>query len=161
MKLIIFGLIIISFGALGYQLKLKYKKQKETLLELKSFLEFMHLNISIYKNNIDEIIKMYLIQQNNKNAKYINNFLKNNILGENNTKNIENNLYNENIKLAINTYFSNLGKSDLKGECDKCNSLLGQLECWIKETENDLKTKGELFFKIMLAIGVVVVIILW
>lgn len=161
MKLIIFGLIILLFGALGYQVKLKYKKQKETLQELKKFLEFLHLNISIYKNNIDEIIKMYLIQQNNKNAKLVNNFLKNNKLRVFDTKNTELNLYNENAKLAIKTYFDNLGKGDLKSECDNCKSLLSQLEIWIKETEVDLKIKGDLLFKIMLAIGVVVVIILW
>ena len=104
---------------------------------------------------------MYLIQQNNKNAKLVNNFLKNNNLSVFDTKNTELNLYNENAKLAIKTYFDNLGKGDLKSECDNCKSLLSQLEIWIKETEVDLKIKGDLLFKIMLAIGVVVVIILW
>ena len=76
MRLLIFSLIIMFSGLIGYEIKKRYLEQKRFLIYLRSFLDYFQLNISIYKNNISEIINNYLIQQNNKNAKYDKIFLK-------------------------------------------------------------------------------------
>lgn len=149
------------FGYIGFEIKRKFIKQKDFLLFIESFLNYLYLNISIYKNNLDEIINNYLIQQNNKNAKYVDFLLKNNNLKRFDEKFYETLIYKEEIKYQLNAYFFKLGKGSVESECENAKGMISFIKNEIAKTNDDIKQKGDLYFKIWLAIGVVVDIILW
>lgn len=161
MRVYVYFLIIIIFGLIGYEIKRKYIEQKNILLFFKSFIEYLKLNITIYKSNVDEIINNYKIMQNNKNAKYVNLFLKNDNLKANIIKNINNYFSDKDIKILIETYFFNLGKEDIDGESKKAEVILKAINDSLAKINKEIKTKGDLYFKLMLTLGVVMVVLLW
>ena len=161
MRIYLLILIIVVFGVFGYEVKRKYLEQKNVLIFLKSFIEYLRINMSIYKNNIQEIINNYKIMQNNKNAKYINNFLKNSKIEQDNIKNICGYIFDKNLKTMLELYFSYLGNEDIENENKKTENILSILNEYIIKTTEEIKSKGDLYFKILLACGIVLVILLW
>lgn len=160
MKLTII-LIIVLCGVIGFFVKSKYTNQVKILRELKNYFEFLLVNISIYKNDLSKINNNYLIVQNNKNAKFDNFFRKNNNFCDFNTKNIDEQILREDWRVQIHALILGLGKSDRELECEKLKKMIDYLSEWIVEAERQVKEKGDLYFKIWLAIGVVVGIVLW
>lgn len=161
MRLIVFVFIIFLAGMIGMELKRKYDEQRNFLIYLKCFLEYLALNISIYKTNLNEIIINYLIQQNNKNAKYDKIFCKNNNLYQINKEIIGRYVYEKDLKALLELYFSNIGKSDIQSESLKLKSIKLTIDNGILKTSDEIKLNGNLLFKICIALGVVIVIILW
>ena len=161
MRIYILVLIVIIFGLLGFEVKRKYVEQKQILLFLKTFIEYLKLNITLYKSDISEIINNYIIMQNNKNAKYVNLFLKNNNLTQINIKNIRNNVLCKDLKFIIESYFLNLGKENIDGENKKAELVINILNEKINKSNEEIKLKGDLSFKIILSLGIVLVVILW
>ena len=161
MRVYVYFFIIIIFGLIGYEIKRKYIEQKNILLFFKSLIEYLKLNITLYKSNVDEIINNYKIMQNNKNAKYVNLFLKNNNFNANIIKNSNNCFNDKDTKNLIETYFFNLGKEDIVGENKKAEVILKSINDSLAKINKEIKTKGDLYFKLMLALGVVMVVLLW
>lgn len=161
MRVYVYFFIIIIFGLIGYEIKRKYIEQKNILLFFKSLIEYLKLNITLYKSNVDEIINNYKIMQNNKNAKYVNLFLKNNNFNANIIKNSNNCFNDKDTKNLIETYFFNLGKEDIVGENKKAEVILKSINDSLAKINKEIKTKGDLYFKLMLALGVVMVVFLW
>ena len=161
MRIYLLILIIVIFGVFGYEIKRKYLEQKNTLIFLKSFIEFLRINMSVYKNNIQEIIINYKIMQNNKNAKYVNYFLKNNKIDEENIKNICDKLIEKDFKIMLELYFGHLGSESVESESKKTENILSVLNEYIIKSNEDVKNKGDLYFKILLVCGIVLVILLW
>ncbi len=94
--------------------------------------------------------------QKNKNAKQLN-FIENNIV-----KHIENiNIFKENDNQIINNYLTNMGKSEYDFEKEKNNNILSYLSRLDKKTKEEVKTKGELGAKIIVAIGAILAILVW
>lgn len=161
MRLGLFILIIFFAGLIGFELKRKYIEQRNFLIYIKSFIEFLNINISIYKNNLNEIINIYLIQQNNKNAKYNKIFCKNNNLYAFNKEIIDKYIYEKDLNSAINLYLTNIGNFNVENECVKLNAINKLIEKYIFKSSEDIKSKGDLLFKICIVIGIVIVIFLW
>lgn len=161
MKFVIFGIIVILAGLIGFEIKRKYVDQKNFLEFLINFLNYSHMSISVYKTNIDEIINNYLIQQKNKNAKYINIFTKYTKNYTINQQKIEKYIYDNELGLRLTAFFEMFGKMNLEEECINIKSILKTIEVYNMKTIEEIKTKGELYFKISLIVGVVIVILLW
>lgn len=153
--------IFIICALIGYQIKNKFRQQLIVLRILDEFINYLYLNISIYKINLTEIINNYLIQQNNINAKLCEIFKKNAILSRFDIENINKQIYDPDIKISVNDFILNLGKNELINECEKIKSFKLLLKEYINKTNQELKEKGDLYFKICLAIGLVIVILLW
>ena len=61
MRLCIFASIIFLSGLVGFEFKKKYVEQRNFLEYLREFLDYVVLNISVYKNDMSEIINNYLM----------------------------------------------------------------------------------------------------
>lgn len=161
MRNLIFTLIISLFGIIGYEVKRKYIEQQKALQALIEFINYLHVNIKVYKNNLCEIIDNYLIMQKNKNAKYVNIFIKNNNIIQINEKLLNNYIFNADVRYNIISYFKEFGRSELSDECVKSKHIINLLESEVVKTREEIKSKGDLYFKCILAFGVVLVIVLW
>lgn len=161
MKTLLFACIVFCFGLIGYMVKMKYKNQKEFLVHIKSFINFLELNISVYKNNINEIINIYLNQQNIKNAKIDKFFRKNDILSCFDEKIINSEIYDKDLRNYLLLYFSGLGKGDKDSEINNAKNIKGIIDFYINKTNDEIKTKGDLYFKLLLFLGLTICLILW
>lgn len=161
MKYVILIIIFFICGLIGYCIKNKYAVQHRFLIYIKNFLDFLELNISLYKNDLIIIINNYIIQQNNKNANY------NKIFQKNNKTNIFNeellNIYLNNKLICdnISKFGQMLGKNNIEDEVDKIKKLKIYIEKQIYETKELLNSKGDLYFKLWIGVGVAVVILIW
>jgi len=161
MKYCFLILIVVLFGAIGYYSKFKLINQKRIIAAIKNYVEFYDSNITIFKVNLIDINNKYIIMQNNKNAK-INIFKTNSAnICEFNINLIKNSLYNIQEIEVIERYFLQIGTGNYEYEKNKNKQLLEFLNKLKVAVDSDIKTKGELKFKILLAVGAVIAILLW
>ena len=161
MKIILISSIIFIFGVIGYLYKNRFIKQLATLKTLKNYLLYFKDNLVLFKNNIEEINFNYIIKHKNKNAKDCLLKLNNRNKYAINLKILQNNIFNNELFLTIEKYFAVQGGSEYVYEEKRLCEFLKTIEREIKHTEDDVKMKGDLIFKLMLAIGAVVSILLW
>ena len=161
MKILLVSFIIIVSGYIGYQYKMKFFKQLKTINDLKEYCIYFKDNLVLFKNNICEININYINMHKNKNANNVL-FIKNNMcLNQINLKYLQNTIYNHGLYSEIQTYFLSQGKGEYEHEVFKINELLDILNRELICTKDDLKQKGDLYFKLILAIGAVISILIW
>ena len=161
MKNLVIVFVVLCFSSMGYLFKQKYKNQKIFLEEIKDFLEYFKANMSVLDSNVIEIINSYKIIQNNKNAKDFNLFQNNENLVEFSAKTLEKHIYNEKIIQILKNYFEDFGSKTHEFELEKLNNILSFLDGFIQKTEDEIKSKGDILFKILIAVGLVFAIVLW
>ena len=161
MKNLVIVFVVLCFSCIGYLFKQKYKNQKIFLEEIKDFLEYFKANMSVLDSNVIEIINSYKIIQNNKNAKCFNLFQNNENLVEFSANTLEKHIYNEKIIQILKNYFEDFGSKTHDFELEKLNNILGFLGDEIQKTEEEIKSKGDIWFKILIAVGLVFAIVLW
>jgi len=161
MKIVLVLSIIIFFGMLGYKYKKSLKDKTNLLKQIEDYVLFVESNITLFKKNIDEINYNYKIMQENKNAENVQNILK--ITNKNNKiKNIlQKHIKDESVVLIILEFFENLGLAEYDFEIEKINRFKCYLDKQIELYELDIKNRGDLFFKIALAIGAILGICVW
>lgn len=161
MKIILLFLIVLCFGLIGYFYKQKLKDEKEAYLILKSYVEFLSANITLFKTNLAEINNNYIIMQKNKNAKSYKLIYKNTNNHVINPVIFEKLIQNKNDYFVIKSFFENLGKNEYEFEKESIKEFEKFVDLRLKNQEFLIKNKGDLTFKIMLAIGAIVAILLW
>lgn len=161
MKFFVLITIFILICLIGYFFKEKYKKQKLFLEMLDNFLMFYKSKIVVSKNNIIDIINEYKIMQNNKNANLQNIFQNNNNLYKFNENFAKRYIFDENLIKLITAYFENIGSGNQEFELEKVNGVLEIIKEQLEKTTKEIQTKGEVGFKLFIAIGLVVLILLW
>ena len=161
MKIILSSAVILLFGLIGFFYKQKFKEELFMYCYIKKFNKYYQSNITLFKNNIVEIINKYIIMQNNKNANYNKIFIKNNNIFSINKEFLDKYILNKLDSDLIINYFNNLGKYEYNYEIKKLEEFDEFLNLKIKNIEDDIKNKGDLYFKILLAIGAVVAILIW
>lgn len=161
MKILLVSFIIVVSGYIGYQYKMRFLKQLKTINDLKDYCIYFKDNLVLFKNNIVEININYINTHKNKNANNML-FIKNNThLNQINLKYLQNTIYNNALYSAIETYIFTQGKGEYEHEVFKINEVLEILNRELICTKDDLKQKGDLYFKLILAVGVVISILIW
>ena len=161
MKLFFVIIIILFAGIAGYVYKNKFKMHLETLNMLKEYVDCLEANITLFKTNLLEIKNMFIIMQKNKNAKHVEILEKSKEFELVSFEILKNYLNNEGVFKSIESYFKMLGKNEYDFECKQLNVIKIYLINEINKSEIELKTKGDLGFKIALAIGAVLSILVW
>ena len=161
MKIILIISMITTSGLIGINIKNKYQNEYLFYKFLKDFHQYVVSNITLFKNNIVEIIDNYIIMHKNKNAKYINLFLKNSNIYTYNKEFLNKYITNSENSFIILEYLNNLGKGEYLFEKEKIDNFSVLLDKRIEDSSYELKNKGELYFKLLLAIGSIVAIIIW
>ena len=161
MKIILILSIIMCFGFLGYLYKSRLQYELNFLKYVYSFHQFYSSNINLFKNNLVEIINSYIIMQKNKNAEYNQIFQNNGNIYSYNENFIDNVVKDIDTKKIIIEYFNSLGKAEYEFEKQKNIDFDKFFQYKIDEFSNICKNKGGLYFKLMLAIGAIVAIVLW
>lgn len=159
MRILVVVILMFVFSVAAYKYKNKFRLKIKLAEEIISYVEFYETNISFYKENLYKINSRFNIMQENKNAKNICLQLNNNIYLLNNK--ILFKTFDSGCCDIINKYFSEIGQSDYCYEKDKSDNILKFLTKLKNEAKEDLKTKGEMWFKIILMIGVLISIIIW
>ena len=154
----IFICLIIFLLAIVFACKYKnhYDYKLVIVQEILAYIEFYDNNISLFKENLIEINNRYIIMQKNKNAKQYY-FIENYLIKHN--KNIE--IFNENDNRIVNDYLSGIGKNEYEFEKEKNKNILNFLNKLQEKIKEEVKTKGELGAKIIVAIGAVLAILVW
>ena len=99
--------------------------------------------------------------QNNKNANLQNIFQNNDNLYKFNENFAKRYIFDENLIKLITAYFENIGSGNQEFELEKVNGVLEIIKEQLEKTTKEIQTKGEVGFKLFIAIGLVVLILLW
>ena len=161
MKYFILILIVGIFGAFGNHYKKVFIIRKRLIEDIINYIDFYDANISVFKNDLLEINNKYIIVQNNKTANKCNILIKNNNFYTYNYEFFKKYLSTNIGFSVVDNYFRQIGKSEYIDEKNKNSELKRTLLNQLKKCENEIKTKGDLVLKILLAIGAVIAIILW
>jgi len=161
MKYILIISIVVIFGYVGFKQKQKIIKQKILIENIIEYITFYDSNLSVFKTNLFEINSKYIIMQNNKNANNISFITKNAGLFEYNYNFLKKSLSNLMELNLIIRYFENIGKLDYDTEKEKSNEILRVLSTTKQKLNDEIKSKGDLYFKLLLSIGAVIAIVIW
>ena len=74
---------------------------------------------------------------------------------------IQKDIFELELKTLIQNYFDQIGKSEYEFEFDKIKNFISVIEDKIKIAEENKKQKGDLYFKLSLAVGVVIGVLIW
>ena len=161
MKILLVILIVALSGWVGYRYKLKHIKQLNALKEILNYSTYIKDNLTLFKNNIEEIHINYINTHKNKNANNIQ-------INQNNINNmqkylqiLQKDIFELELKILIQNYFDQIGKSEYEFEFDKIKNFISVIEDKIKIAEENKKQKGDLYFKLSLAVGVVIGVLIW
>lgn len=161
MKILFVIFIIIIFGIFGILYKRKLELEYLFLKYIQSFNNYFSSNVVLFKNNIVDIIDNYKIMQKNKNANFDNLFLKNGNIYEFDEKILKCYISNNDTVQVIKLYLESIGKNEYYFEKEKLNEFNIFIKQKIEQSYNNLKNKGDLYFKLLLAVGAVIGILLW
>lgn len=159
MKTLLIIFIMLTSGVVAYKYKNKFKLKIKAINELESYVNYYESNMDFYREDLYKINSNYNIMQENKNAK-------SNIFALNNGVYALNNDYLLKILKAeefevISKYFIDIGKLEYDNEKVKNNAMIKYLNLKKSEFKEELKNKGEMWFKIILMMGAIVSIIVW
>lgn len=161
MKIFLISFIVIMSGHIGYLYKTKFIKQQKAIEEFKNYCLYFKDNLLLFKNNIHEIHINYINTHKNKNANNVIITLKNVSMYQINLEYLRKMIYKNELYFAIEKYICVQGQNEYEYEINKINDLINILNRESELTKEDLKQKGDLYFKLMIAMGVVVAILLW
>ena len=150
MKLFLLGLVCISSTFIGIYVSKEIKNRERFFLEWIEYNKFLIQRISFFKEPIYKITKDFykdrkdslfvLLLKDYINNKTINCFKKD--------------------KIKIQEYFNTLGSLDYTNQLNYLKSELINLEEKYKEVKLDMKTKGNLYPKLGLIIGIALMILM-
>ena len=161
MKILLSICVVCLCGEIGLYIKFKIKNEIVTLNIIKKYAEYCYNNIIIFKSDLISTTKKYIISEKDKNAKFSKIFLNNDKKLKINKNFIKNVISNSNDADIVISYFEQLSIQDYKTIEERFKNFSNFLNLKIKLLNDKLKGDGELYFKISLAIGAILSIIMW
>lgn len=161
MKILLCILILSLAAFFGISYKWKLKQELGLLLYLKDFATYLLSNITLFKNNLSNIIDDYIIMQKNKNAKYNKIFMKNDnyyLISENL---LQKWVLSKSDYGVIFSFLKSVGGNDYDFEKKRIEDFISFLNLTISKESELIKTKADLKFKLCLAVGAIICIVLW
>ena len=164
MKMLGILLICVSFSLFGYNILLYYKSR---ITSIDMFINFV-LNAKeqiIYKQlAVMQIIENQIIKSNNdffiKLKNEINNGNSIDISYEKAIKDCKGITLNTDDISIIGDFLKSIGKTSISMQNDNCNRCLNQLEKQKEEAKEQYNINGKLFFKLFVAVGIFISILL-
>lgn len=155
---------LVLFGACascGLLYKRRLKNECELYEYLLDFERYFSSNLTLFKNNVVEIINNYKNIYKNKNRKFDDFFVKNGSIFEFNEKILQKYISNKNNVSIISVYLSGLGKNEYDYEKEKSEKFKEFVLSASESSAKCLNEKGSLYVKLSLAIGAVLCILIW
>lgn len=161
MKICLLVFVVLLFGMLGFVLKSKYIKKCDMLKFVYEFENYYSSNLSLFKNNVVEIIDNYIIMQKNKNENFCKIFRKNHNIYSIDEDFLKKYISDANITQTLKSFLQDIGKNEYDYEKEKNKNIREYLKQQIEIAESDINKKGSLLLKLLLSVGAVVAILLW
>lgn len=159
MKIVLFALLFSVCGALGYGYKYKLNQKSNLLNFLYEFCKFYDSNMTLFKNNIVEIIDKFKREENFKNFHQF--FVSESGIYRFDKAFLQKFLSEGSELMIIDNYFSGLGKNDYEYEKEKNKNFEAYIKSALEKARKVAEQKGGLCFKLSLALGAVLCIVLW
>ncbi len=163
MKILFCVIIVFCGGYVGIAISHEYDKRLTFFKEFKAFLHFFSIKIAFSKESLFECINLYMDQSKPKNKKFFTAFASNSKVGEFSqdlVKTISAKLSDAEYKelLAI---IKNLGTTDYLSQKDIISSAIADIDLKIDNCMQDKKTKGDIYKKIGVCVGLLACILIY
>lgn len=162
MKIFFGTLICFILGFIGIKMSSFYRKKYNFIKDWKKLNEELEIQISFNKKSLQEIIDTFSAKSED-----FSNILDNYKEYISNTKDddflihkIEKNLFYKKYKSSLTDYFLTLGKIDYLSQLKLLQNYNKILDDYLNEATKELKSKGGLYSKIGLLIGIMIMIIM-
>lgn len=161
MKLLICLVVFLLSSSAGLMYKQKLKNELDLLLYIQNFEKFLSGNISLFKIDVVEIIESYKNTQKEKTAKFSNLFVKNASVYAINEEILNKYISDKNKSKTIFNFLQSLGKSEYEFEIEKNKNFEKYMATAIEESQKKFTNSGNLYFKLSMALGAVLCILIW
>lgn len=161
MKIIICVSVFFLSTSVGLLYKQRLKNELNILLYLQNFEKFLSNNISLFKVNIVEIIDNYKNMQKEKTAKFSNLFVKNASVYAINEEILNKYILDKNKSKTIFNFLQLLGKSEYEFEIEKNKNFEKYIVAAVEESQKKLNNNGNMYFKLSMALGALLCILIW
>ncbi len=161
MKILICVVVFGGCGLFGYLYKRRLKQECDLVEFLLEFEKYYNSNMTLFKNNVVEIINNFFNLKKDSKAKFNQIIICNNSIFEANESELKKYITNESMRSVIKNYLNGLGKNDYEFEKEKNKNFEDYILTELSNSKKNLEQKGNLYFKLSLALGAVLCIIIW
>lgn len=161
MKILLCIIIFVICSGAGYIYKLRLKIKQQFLEYLLEFENYLSCNMTLFKNDVIEIINKFLESKKDKCEKFNLVFVQSNGVYLFDKKILLKYLKDENQVAMIDRFLKELGKNEYEFEKEKNKNFEDYIKTEIVDAKNVCDKQGSLYFKLSLALGAVLCIIIW
>ncbi len=150
MKLFLLIMLFACFVVLASVVYIFYILRKNLFKDLVYICKYLKNNISFNKNNINTLLTN-CFKDISKQSRY---------LIENNSKQVSILVAGRNNKNLLSDFFKSIGKGDVDYELNNLTYYETNFDNNLKISTEELKTKGQMYFKLIIGLGLIVCILL-
>ncbi len=147
--------IVVSSAFVGRAITQKYVQRDEFFKELINFLHRLKNDISFRKIKLNELIDGYISKSKNKYSCIIAELFKNCNMDGRNLRFLKNDE-----KMIINNFVSSLGSSSAEIEVSNIDNFIENIKSISLACEVERKKNGILYYKLSIAVGIVVCVLI-
>ncbi len=164
MKSILCVLVVFLCGTIGINIKNTIYKKYQFYAEINAFFHFISIKIAFFNELYADCILNFINSNNLKNKKFFTELLgliNDNNLTKDNFKKIINNSVTTQEKEDLFNMFSAIGTTDIQNQNTIISANIKQLELKLNQLSQLKKTKGDVFGKLGICIGLVICILIY
>lgn len=153
MKIFFILILIGTFCYIGYSIMSYFKNRKSFFNDLVSFCKSYISEIKFSKENISKIIEKFYTSYKMPFKNFLLHYNQNKLI-------MKSNFLNNHELCEIKNFFDQLGSKDINGELLHINNYLTTFEKFSQSASQDLDKKGKLYFKLILILGALLLLII-